>query len=72
IYMGGEEVAKNLFRELRAMMGAPCPYVVTMHNAYLRDGTLFLLLEYMPLGNMDSFVKKCTLQRDALGMYIYL
>ena len=51
-----ERVRKNIMTELRTLIKATCPNIVTIHNAFFVDGHIRIVLEYMNAGSLGDLI----------------
>ena len=53
-----QQVEKQIMRELRIMRKVKCPYIVAFYGAFVHDGHLNIMMEYMDLGTLESVSKR--------------
>ena len=51
-----DQVRKNIMTELRTLIKATCPNIVTIHNAFFVDGHIRIVLEYMNAGSLGDLI----------------
>ncbi|KAH6566508.1 hypothetical protein BASA60_009440 [Batrachochytrium salamandrivorans] len=53
-----EKLEKQILRELRILRLCRSPRVVTFHGAFLHDGDISIMMEYMDLGTLERIYRK--------------
>jgi len=51
-------VRKQILRELQILHDCNNPYIVGFYGSYINEGDLFICMEYMDLGSLDSIYRK--------------
>ena len=65
-------------RELTAIIDCDSPHIVTCYGAFysvrymiiFKKGEIFILMEYMDLGSLDSIMQKCNTIIESILMII--
>lgn len=50
---------KSIVAEFKSLFSCNCPHVLTMHDAFYREGRIYLMLENMKCGSLLNVVEKC-------------
>ena len=58
---------QSIINELRMLSCHNCPYIIQLHNAYIKDGYLNLITEYAKKGDLSNVIKRCKVKNSLLG-----
>lgn len=50
---------KVIVTEFKALYKTSCPYVITLYDAFYREGSILMILEYMNCGSLEDVLKTC-------------
>ncbi|KAG2388845.1 hypothetical protein C9374_000284 [Naegleria lovaniensis] len=52
-----DQKPKLIVSEFKALYNCECPYVMTLYDAYYRQGCIFMILEFMDCGSLEDILK---------------
>jgi len=67
---------QSIINELRLLSCHNCPYIIQLHNAYIKDGYLNLITEYAKKGDLSKIIKRCAvkgilLSEETIKQYLF-
>lgn len=61
-----EQFKKQLSWELKALISCDSPNIVKYYGAFYENGVVYILLEYMDFGSMETLLKKALDKKEKI------